>query len=573
MYNTSFIKKILLVATVVLLYSCDKDFNAIGDGLIGDDHFGLESEKYDVLAYNQEVTPVQSNGLTLYGLGIYDNPVFGSTTSSFVTQVNLSAYAPTIGDSPEIESVVLTVPYLSHVTASDPKGGSVYALDSIYGDKKNGKIKLSVYESGVQMRGSYINGGSQFPQLYYTNQDSPDSDDINFDASKIGARLNDSSDKSQNDEFVFSAAQRKDSTVVDANAATKTYTYTYVAPQMRLDLNTAYFQNKILKADASKLSSPDIFQEYFRGLYFKVERSGSNPVNMALINFAQTGAVITIKYKAKTAVTTDPDTTTEEKTLVINLSGGAAAGLQKGTRTSDFDTAIKNPNKTTGDDRLYLKGGQGSLAVIEIFGKTDLIGYDNDGNLVNKPNGVPDQLDQIRNNVKYKHWLANEANFVFSIDSDKMAYNPSGNPDNLAWEPKRVYLYDLDNNLPIADYLSDGTSSITTDSKMTKVVYSGIINVDATTKRGTTYKIRLTSHIRNIIKDATVKNVRLGLVVTGDINTIASSKLKLKNDVITDVPRASVMSPLGTVLFGGSSSSNIPAGKKLQLEIYYTKPN
>nr|WP_199002995.1 DUF4270 domain-containing protein [Flavobacterium sp. ASV13] len=550
MYNTSFIKKILLVATVVLLYSCDKDFNAIGDGLIGDDHFGLESEKYDVLAYNQEVTPVQSNGLTLYGLGIYDNPVFGSTTSSFVTQVNLSAYAPTIGDSPEIESVVLTVPYLSHVTASDPKGGSVYALDSIYGDKKNGKIKLSVYESGVQMRGSYINGGSQFPQLYYTNQDSPDSDDINFDASKIGARLNDSSDKSQNDEFVFSAAQRKDSTVVDANAATKTYTYTYVAPQMRLDLNTAYFQNKILKADASKLSSPDIFQEYFRGLYFKVERSGSNPVNMALINFAQTGAVITIKYKAKTAVTTDPDTTTEEKTLVINLSGGASAGLQKGTRTSDFDTAIKNPNKTTGDDRLYLKGGQGSLAVIELT-------------------GFAAKLNELRT----KNWLVNEANLVFSIDSDKMAYNPSSNPDNLAWEPKRVYLYDLDNNLPITDYLSDGTSSITTDSKMTKVVYSGIINVDATTKRGTTYKIRLTSHIRNIIKDATVKNVRLGLVVTGDINTITSSKLKLKNDVITDVPRASVMSPLGTVLFGGSSSSNIPAGKKLQLEIYYTKPN
>ena len=84
MYNTSFIKKILLVATVVLLYSCDKDFNAIGDDLIGDDHFGLEPEKYDVLAYNQEVTPVQSNGLTLNGLGIYDNPVFGTTTANFV---------------------------------------------------------------------------------------------------------------------------------------------------------------------------------------------------------------------------------------------------------------------------------------------------------------------------------------------------------------------------------------------------------------------------------------------------------------------------------------------------------
>lgn len=571
MYNTSFIKKILLVATVVLLYSCDKDFNAIGDGLIGDDHFGLESEKYDVLAYNQEVTPVQSNGLTLYGLGIYDNPVFGSTSSNYVTQVNLSAYAPVIGDAPVIESVVLSVPYLSHATAADPKGGNVYALDSIYGDKKNGKLKLSVYESGVQMRGSFFSGGTQFPQLYYTDQDAG-TDPVNFDSSKIGARLNDDADKTQNDEFFFSAAQRKDSTVVDAAAATKTYTYTYVAPEMRLNLNKEYFLKKILQADASKLSSADIFQEYFRGLYFKVEKSGSNPTNMALINFAGGTAKITIKYKAKTAITTDPDATMEDKTITITLAG-ASAGLQQSTRSADYNTAITSPNKTTGDDRLYLKGGQGSLAVIELFGKTDLIGYDANGVLENKANGVPDQLDEIRNNVKTKHWLANEANFVFSIDAAKMAYNPSANPDNLAWEPKRVYLYDLDNNIPIADYLSDGTTSVTADAKMTKVIYSGIITVDATTKRGTSYKIRLTSHIRNIIKDATVKNVRLGLVVTGDINTITSSKLKLKNDVITDAPIASVMSPLGTILYGGTSSSSIPAGKKLQLEIYYTKPN
>jgi hypothetical protein len=62
-------------------------------------------------------------------------------------------------------------------------------------------------------------------------------------------------------------------------------------------------------------------------------------------------------------------------------------------------------------------------------------------------------------------------------------------------------------------------------------------------------------------------------VVTGDIGTITFGQLKLKNDIFSNVPRASIMSPLGTVLYGGTSSSNVPAGKKLQLEIYYTKPN
>jgi hypothetical protein len=132
-------------------------------------------------------------------------------------------------------------------------------------------------------------------------------------------------------------------------------------------------------------------------------------------------------------------------------------------------------------------------------------------------------------------------------------------------------LYNLDDNVPIVDYVSDGTSS--SNPLLNKAIYSGIINIDPTTKRGTTYKIRLTNHIRNMIKNATVKNVKLGLVVTGDASTIASNKLKLKNNVISEAPRASVISPLGTVLFGGTSSATIPTGKKLQLEVYYTKPN
>ncbi|MFW0736594.1 DUF4270 domain-containing protein [Flavobacterium sp. T12S277] len=539
MYNTSFIKKILLVATVVLLYSCDKDFNAIGDGLIGDDHFGLESEKYEVLAYNQEVTPIQSNGAANYGLGVYDNTVFGSTTASFATQVNLETYAPTIGDAPEIVSVVLSVPYYNHVKTTNTDGSRTFVLDSIYG-ASNGKIKLGVYESGVQMRSSYFDGGAQFLQLYNTDMDTDTGVDsyINFDKSKkpyvaTGKALNDDPKVAQNEEFFFDASEITDDTT---DPTTGKVTSTKVAPEMRLNLNKAFFADKILKAPAAKLASADVFQEYFRGLYFKVERSGSSPANMALLNFATNGK-ITIKYKAKTAITTDPETTMEDKTLIIKLTGASAA-LLKEAKDPAYANAIANPNNKTGDDRLYLKGGQGSLAVLEL-------------------SGFGAKLSEIRS----KNWLVNEANLVFSIDTDKMAGT---------YEPKRIYLYNLDDNVPIADYLADAASS---NPLLTKAVYSGILSLDPTTKRGTTYKIRLTNHIRNIIKNATVKNVKLGLVVTGDASIIASNKLKLKNSVISEAPRASVISPLGTVLFGGTSSATIPTGKKLQLEIYYTKPN
>jgi len=574
MYNTSFIKKILLVATVVLLYSCDKDFNAIGDELIGDNHFDLVPEQYSVTAFNQEVTPVQSNGLPLFGLGIYNNPVFGETTANFVCQVSLSEYKPTIGENPVIESAVLTVPYYSHSTAIDPKGGNIYVLDSIYGPK-NGKIKLSVYESGAQMYSSYYDGnGSLLGKLYYSDQDTntpPQAGEVNFNTKKIGIPLNDAKDPdgsgttgSQNDNFFFSAAQIVTKTPVDANANPVVYTDSYSAPQMQLDLNKAFFQAKILNAPAAKLSAQDVFQEYFKGLYFQVEKAADgSPSNMALLDFLKaTGpAKITIKYKAKTAITTDPDTTTEDKVITINLMG-AGTSLLKDVQNPTYKAAVANRNKDTGDDRLYLKGGQGSLAVINLFNKTDLIGYDSNNVLVNQPNGVSDELDEIRHNVIVKKWLVNEANLVFYIDADKMK--------TAEREPKRVYLYDLDNNTIIADYVDSSTNAF--DSKLNRAVFGGIIDVDATTKRGVSYKVRITKHIRALIKDATVKNIRLGLAVTEGIGVVASNKLRLKNDVISEAPTGSVMGPLGTILYGNNVSA-ADADKKLKLQIYYTKPN
>ena len=60
------------------------------------------------------------------------------------------------------------------------------------------------------------------------------------------------------------------------------------------------------------------------------------------------------------------------------------------------------------------------------------------------------------------------------------------------------------------------------------------------------------------------------MVVTEDINTISTSKLKVANSTIEDVATASVMSPQGVVLYG---SKAVSADKRLKLEIYYTKSN
>ncbi|MBE8727457.1 DUF4270 domain-containing protein [Flavobacterium hungaricum] len=535
MYNTSLIKKILLAAVVVFLYSCDKDFNAIGDDLISDDHFGLEPEKYDVLAFNQEVTPIQSNNLATNALGIYNDPVFGETTANFATQVTLETYAPTIGEDPKVESVVLSIPYFSHITQTNTDGSHVYALDSIFGDKKEGKIKLSVYQNGMQMRNSYFDNGTQLAQLYYTDQNA------SFESLKASALLNDDADKTQNDEFFFSAVERNDS--IAGTDGKKTLQRT--KPEMRLNLNQDEFLNKILKAPAAKLSSANVFQEYYRGLYFKVEKSAASATtSMGLMNFAE--GKITITYNVKTDITTDDESKRETRTVVLKLGSSlSTANFLQNQRNATYENAITNVNTTEGDERLYLKGGQGSMAILRL-------------------NDFASKLESIRDNS----WMVNEANLVFYIDAEKMAPTT---------EAMRVYLYNLSTNLPLPDYYNDGTSAVNSDPKYAKQIFSGIINLDDN-KRGKSYKIRITDHIRSLIKDKTYKNVDLGLVVTEDIATVTSSALKNKIQIKADpieyfiaAPRASVMNPLGTILYGGKSS--VSEDKRLMLQVYYTKPN
>ncbi len=560
MHINSFFKSLLFLASILLFVSCDKEYNSVGDTLIGDNHFDLSKYTSNVLAYNEKITPIESDNLPINALGIYDNHAFGKTIASFVTQLSLSTSDPVFGPNPVIDSVYVDVPYFSHLDPKNPtdatSGNSTYILDSIYGEPK-AKIKLSVYESG-----RYMGNQNGLAQTFYTNQNSE------FDSYKIGSRLNDDSKPEQNDAFFF---QHRENRFVAAPVGTAAAVTTRTAPSMRLLLNKDFFKNKILNAPAGSLSN-DVFTTYFKGLYFKVEQSGSDKGALANINFAK--GTITIKYKEDTSLT---DATRLDKMVVLNMSGTTASFLEQSNTNTNYSNATSTPNRVGGDDRLYLKGGEGSLAVLNLFGP-DLYGADG---ITGTPNGVADQLDIIRKNK----WLINEANLVFNIDAPNMAGS---------YEPNRIYLFDLNNRRPIVDYYVDQTSA--RDPKMSRLVFDGNINRDpnSTTipKRGLTYKIRITNHIRNLVKYADSTNVKLGIAVTESIDiansniwrtpatppipqipyyTLAAPKvLKYRN---IEAPKASVMNPLGTILYGtGATSTNLPEDKKLKLEIFYTKP-
>jgi hypothetical protein len=548
MISKKLIQYSFIVVLALSLFSCDKDFNTIGGNVIGSDHFqfGIKDQDATVIAFNQDLGAVQSNNLPVNPLGIYNNTAFGKTTAHFVTQISLPTIIPTftnLEEEPEITEVILYIPYFSTKGTTDEEGVATYTLDSVYGTSK---LKLSVFENGYFLRD--FDPNSQFAQVqnYFSDQLTDIENNkrgASADGTSIpsGERLNNATDVSENDQFFFNAAEISVTTVDEDEVETTTKS----APGIYLKLNKDFFQKKIIGGyDENKLVNNNVFKDYFRGLYFKVEASDAEPNGngFAMINFA--GGKITVNYKQDKSTEDDEGNTIivrEEKTFDLSLTGNTVS-LTNQERTTNYTNALNTANATQGDERLYINGGAGSMAVIDLFGRDE--------------DGQSAELEAYRN----QGWLINEANLIFRIDRDVMADNK---------EPKRIYLYDLENKVSLADYNNDFTVN-SIKPKMGKVIYNGIIKLED--EKGIYYKIRITNHIASLFNNPDTTNIRLGLVVTENILNVGN--YKLKNQTVTgikEVPTASVMNPLGTVLYG--SKSSVPLDQRLRLEIYYTKPD
>lgn len=530
MNNRSFYKKLILALSVVFFISCDTEYNDIGANIIDSDiHHDMLQYQASVVATDVGMGAVQANNLPLNSLGVYDNPVFGKTVASFVSQVELASANPTLYN-PVIDSVYLYVPYfLKSQSTNSETGENTYTLDSIYGNL-NSKFKLHIYENKYFLRDTDPGAGDASSQKYYSD------DKALVESNRGTVLLNNNPSESQNETFGYSAAEVK-----RRYGSNSTIAETF-APGMFLYLDNDFFQSKILDAgDSGNLLNNNVFREYFRGLYFQVEQIGDQSV-MGMPRFDQ--GKITIKYTDnKVSLNENGELEileeTESKTITLNLTGNTINFFDN-VYSSQFTNAITNNDGETGDERLYVKGGAGSMAAIDILSDEDIA------------------------TLKSDRILINDASLTFYVDKEAMAN---------AKEPRRLYLYDLTNKRPLYDYSLDGTS-ISSAPKYNKYVHGGLLSYDDTDDRGISYKVRITNHISNIInKDST--NVKIGLVVTENINVITNAALKnyftTGGTEVKTVPVSSVVHPFGTVLYG--SNSNVPEEKRLKLEIFYTKPN
>ena len=568
----SFLKISSLLFLFVLLISCDKDFNSLDSDVIGDDHFDLVYDEASLVAYSKATGVVQTNNLPLNALGIYKNDFFGTTKAHFVTQVELGSENPSFGFNPIIDSVYLYVPYFvdSDVT-TETSGERIYNLDSIYGNAEAGKFRLKVLENGYYLRDFDPADNLQTSQKYFNDDKA-----TKIDPFKGSELLNNSSNIAQNDEFYFSKKElyiyktngaglyvdSNGAVLSDQNNVTLRVIKERKTPGMWLDLKNSFFQQKILDAaSTANLFSNNAFKNYFRGLLFEVEEINPDQGALAVLDFSKAELKILYKAASEAVSVENPTPTRTRRTFSLKMGYNASTTLRNNSinlleynNSTEYDAGLAGSNEVLGSDRLYVKGGNGSVAFIDLF--------------------APTELETLRNNVATKNWLVNDARLTFYVDKTAMTNVPKTS------EPERIYIYDATNNLVLVDYTFDSSSSA--NLKNSKVVFGGMIQRETTgPKKGIKYTIRLTEHIKRILKaDSNGEyqdNIKIGVSVTESINLVSSAKLKAPisaNGVqISDIPLASILNPLGTVLFGNVVTDPDDEDKKLKLSIYFTKPN
>ena len=594
------------IVCFLFFISCNKEYNTIGTDFLRSDTFDTNVEYVDVAVKQKRIPPFKSIALPIYQLGKIQDQIFGNRDATFVTQLGLEELNPIFGitsqtkeeegdDSniliiKENELVVdayLDIPFynntfdsdgdgvideydvdpfdiysdsdgdgladvLERSNGTDPldpdtdddgildnvdtdtinprQGATVYDIDSLIGNRE-ASFKVKVQELDYFL--STYDPSNNFETFlkYYSNDQ--------FIENFTGKVLFDGEVEINTEEIVIYKEDDPDTDDVDESTQVKER----LTPRLRIPIDKDYMQSKIIDMEGNiDLSNQDNFNLYFKGLFLSAY-DFSDPL-LLILNYADASINIVYEYDRYNRNDTTDDTSDdtidrEEKTFKLNLTGNQINILKQDPLSPEISKALNSNSEDL--KRVYLKGGEGIMMEIDLFD-------DGTGN---------DILGEIKSNG----WLINEANLTMYID--KEAIDMSGG----IIEPSRLFLYDIESKAPVVDYFIDQSQG--QKPKDQKAVHSGLIEIDED-RKGIKYKIRISEHVKNIIRNDSL-NKKLALVVTSDITNAVNTELK-NNDELEYIPISSVINPLGTILYGPNPEP-INHDKRFRLELFYTEIN
>jgi len=596
---------IFILVVILSELSCTKEYNSIGTEILKSNTFETSLENIPVFASQKLIQPFKSNGLSSYQLGQINDNIFGKTEASFITQLTLSQPNPSFGkwdseseingdsnnikvieENETVNNVVLEIPFFNNTFDSDGdgvidlydvdsndiysdsdgdgvsdiversngtdplnpdtdgdgindnedtesinpnNGATVYDVDSLIGNI-NASFKIKIEELDYYLRDYDPTNNFESFQKYY-------SDDLFIKNFSKETLFDDNIEIDTNEVVIFNEDD-PDTNDVDESTTVKER----LSPRLKIPLDNAFFQDKILDKEGSvDLLSPDNFNLFFKGLII----SSYNFSDDLLMILDYSNSKIKINYdydvyndNGTADDNSDDSVVKENKDFEILLSGNQLNLFNKDNNSQEI---LDNVNSSENLSKGYLKGGEGVMLELDLF-------TENNG-------------ENILNEIKSKGWLINEANLTVYVDQTTI--NSYGG----LIEPARLYLYNIEDQTPLIDYFIDNSTGNKESDKKTN--HDGLLEYQSD-KKGLKYKIRISEHIKNIVRNDSI-SPKLGLVVTSSIENSQNLDLR-ENYSLSTIPISSAINPLGTVIYGPNPESE-NFDKRLRLEIYYTEIN
>ncbi len=515
------------------IVSCENETLGLDNNVIGGEAEG-NVKSLDVIAFNANFDTLRTDKFVLQNgaFGVYNEPIFGSTSSKFYTQIRPSSIGDQdFGTEPKVDSVNLVIP-VYYNTTKDPiskdtinlsKPGekpkdtdtiqitTKYAVDSLYGNKEL-EMTLKIKDINTV--------------LYK---------DTKYFSTLSGLE----SPISVNSRVIGKATIGKTVTGKVVKQKTGTSNISEVVPGYKVSLDPDYFDEKIIKnAKTGLLSDHATFiRENIKGLEFSVEESNGfivnfNP-NKIDLNMYYSKKNPTEKkdtdtdYKERVSVTYAFDMTNQWNSGTANNANIIASQIVNNTIGSTYST-IK-PDEVNGDARLYLSGMSGNYAKLRIN---------------------QTQLDELKSEMTKSNIVILGAKLKFYIDGSTGFPKP---PYLVAWNN-----YKKDDKV-VNELYADVLEFY--NAYPTSVHFNPIVKGDTDY-----YTIDITKHLKSMLEKGNEFKDQTMFITMGNFITSVSDATTINSTNPYQNNRA--YNPYRIVLHGNNSEV---VDKKLKLLVYYSQ--
>ncbi|WP_226064173.1 DUF4270 family protein [Kaistella polysaccharea] len=367
------IQKIFRAASVlalgsVILWSCEPDADQLGSQFFQNGAQATETA-YPLIAYtvdNHDTIRTDAARLLSATLGAFNEPQFGLQKSDYITQLRLSSPNPDFGANAILDSAVLVLK-------------PTYAIDSV----TTTTVEDYIFPDGAVPAKKVVNN---YPITKYGKTKIGGNTLFNIKVEEVTEFLFSSTDQIRSNKTVSTGAllgQKVFDGTIRSIKVTKDTDNSLLyerTPAIRIDLDSTFFQNKIIaKGKSPELADVATFIRYIKGIKVSVAENDGY-----IFNFDPNAVEINLYYKTDKV---DGTTTTRAQGVYV-LNGGAGnthfnhiainrAGTPSAAVLLVSDTITGAPKvyaQGMGGPGIGLKIPEATIATVRSMYETDKIG-------------------------------------------------------------------------------------------------------------------------------------------------------------------------------------------------------